>query len=236
MFERLRAPGVRDANAYQERCMSDTADRTRLTFYFDPLCPWAWLTSLWVREVRRHRPLDVEWKFFSLAGVNEREDKWHGPLRIAALARREGGNDAVDRAYLALGRLFHERADSFDLIDSLAEAARPYLEDVGLDPALATRALQDESTVSEVIDEQQDAVDRLGAFGVPWIVVGDEEYGFFGPVINEALKGEEALALWEHFRFVGTRPYLFELKRGRKKLGSLSGLSQRYSEAEVGSR
>jgi 2-hydroxychromene-2-carboxylate isomerase len=216
--------------------MVDSNGPTQLTFYFDPLCPWAWLTSLWVREVRRHRPLDVEWRFFSLAGVNEREDKWHGPLRIAALARREGGNDAVDRAYLALGRLFHERTDAYDLIDNLAEVAQPYLRDVGLDPTLAPRALEDPSTVEEVIAEQQEATDRLGAFGVPWIVMGDEEYGFFGPVINEALKGEEALALWDHFQFVGTRPYLFELKRGRKKLGSLSGLSQSYSQQEVGAR
>ena len=52
--------------------MESTDSTPRLTFYFDPLCPWAWLTSLWIREVRRLRPLEVEWKFFSLAGVNER--------------------------------------------------------------------------------------------------------------------------------------------------------------------
>jgi hypothetical protein len=180
--------------------------------------------------VRRHRPLDIEWKFFSLVGVNEREDKWHGPLRIAAMARREGGNEAVDRAYLALGRLFHERTDSYDIIDELATVAGPYLSDVGLDAELAKRALEDESTVDEVVREQVDATDRLGAFGVPWIVIGDEEYGFFGPVINEALRGEEALALWDHFLFMGTRPYLFELKRGRKTMQSLAGLSSGFSE------
>src|SRR5947209_6897771 len=140
--------------------MTSSDAPTRLTFYFDPLCPWAWLTSLWIRDVRRRRPIEVEWTFFSLAGVNEREDKWHGPLRIAALARREGGNEAVDRAYLALGRLFHERTDSFEIIDDLATVAGPYLVDVGLDPELAPRALNDESTVEDVVNEQKDAIDR----------------------------------------------------------------------------
>jgi predicted DsbA family dithiol-disulfide isomerase len=210
--------------------MVSTDSTTRLTFYFDPLCPWAWLTSLWIREVRRHRPIEVEWKFFSLAGVNEREDKWHGPLRIAALARREGGNEAVDRVYLALGRLFHERTDSFEEIDDLATIAGPYLADVGLDAELASRSLSDQSTVDEVVNEQKDAIDRLGTFGVPWLVIDDEEYGFFGPVINEALQGDEALALWDHFRFIGTRPYLFELKRGRKSMQALSGLSATFSD------
>lgn len=208
----------------------ETTTPTRVTFYFDPLCPWAWLTSLWIREVRRHRPIEVEWKFFSLAGVNEREDTWHGPLRIAALARREGGNDAVDRAYLALGRLFHERSDSFEAIADLESLARPYLAEAGLDPELAARALSDPSTTEDVVSEQQDAIERLGAFGVPWIVLEGEEFGFFGPVINEALQGEEALALWDHFAFMGTRSYLFELKRGRKSLQSLQGLSATFSE------
>jgi predicted DsbA family dithiol-disulfide isomerase len=203
---------------------------TRLTFYFDPLCPWAWLTSLWIREVRRHRPIEVEWKFLSLAGVNDNEDKWHGPLRIAAQARREGGNEAVDRAYLALGRLFHERTDSFEIIDDLNTIAGPYLADVGLDADLAERALSDQSTVDDVVNEQKDAIDRLGAFGVPWLVLEGEEFGFFGPVINEALQADEAVALWDHFRFMGTRSYLFELKRGRKSMQALSGLSSTFSE------
>jgi 2-hydroxychromene-2-carboxylate isomerase len=210
--------------------MSSSDPTTRLTFYFDPLCPWAWLTSLWIREVRRYRPIEVEWKFLSLAGVNETEDKWHGPLRIAAQARREGGNEAVDGAYLALGRLFHERTDSFEIIDELATVAGPYLAEVGLDPGLAQRALSDQSTVDDVVNEQKDAIDRLGAFGVPWLVLEDEEFGFFGPVINEALHNDEAVALWDHFRFMGSRPYLFELKRGRKSMQALSGLSATFSE------
>jgi 2-hydroxychromene-2-carboxylate isomerase len=203
----------------------------KVQFYFDPLCPWAWITSLWIREVRRHRAIDVEWKFFSLAGVNDKPDQWHGPLRIAALAKREGGNEAVDRAYLALGRLFHERDHSFDEIDNLTNLAQPYLADMGLEPSLATRAFDDPSTLDDVMADHQEALDKRGAFGVPWLVVDGDERGFFGPVIGEDLRGEEAAELWDHFRWVGTRPYLYELKRGgRKKLGSLAGLSARFGE------
>lgn len=202
-----------------------------LTFYFDPLCPWAWLTSLWIREVQSQRPLDVEWKFFSLAGVNDRAESWHGPLRIAALARREGGNEAVGRVYLALGRLFHERSDSFEAIDHLADVAQPYLAAVGLDPALAPRALQDPSTLDDVLADHQQAVDELGAFGVPWLIVESDDRGFFGPVIGEAVRGEEATELWDHFRWMAARPYLAEMKRGgRKTMQDLAGLSAHFSD------
>lgn len=202
----------------------------KVTFYFDPLCPWAWLTSLWMREVRRQTGVPIEWKFFSLAGVNDRPDQWHGPLRICAQAGREGGNEAVDKAYLALGRLFHEGKNSFDQIGDLAAVAAPYLREVGLDPEIARRALEDESTLQDVMHEQQEATDKLGAFGVPWIVLGNEDYGFFGPVIGQTLSPEEAVELWNHYTFIGSRPYLYELKRGRKKMQPLEGLSQRYSE------
>jgi 2-hydroxychromene-2-carboxylate isomerase len=217
--------------------MTETNMPERATFYFDPLCPWAWITSLWIREVRRNHPLEIEWKFFSLAGVNERADVWHGPLRIAALARREGGNDATDRAYLALGRLFHEREKSFDEIDQLAQLARPYLSEVGLDPSLAQRALDDQRTLEEVLADHTDAVERLKAFGVPWIVVDGDEMGFFGPVIGELPEGRAAVELWEHFQWVGRQQYLFELKRGgRKKIQKLAGLSERFIQEPAGTR
>lgn len=198
----------------------------RVQFYFDPLCPFAWVTSLWVREVRRQRGLDVEWKFFSLAG--DSEDTWHGPLRIAALARREGGNEAVDLAYLALGRLFHETENSFDRINELADVAREYLAEVGLDPRLAARALADPSTVEDVLSDHRDAMNRMGTFGVPWLIVNSDEMGFFGPVIGEMVYGDAALELWDDFARMSTRTSLYELKRGRKTLGPLNDLSERY--------
>jgi len=213
--------------------MPDTQHPIHLDFYFDPLCPWAWMTSLWIREVQKLRPVDVEWKFFALAGVNDRDDEWYGPLRIAALARREGGNEAAGRAYLALGRLFHERDESFDEIGRLAEVAQPYLAEVGLDPSLAPRALEDPTTVDDVQNEHKEALEKYRAFGVPWLVVDGDEAGFFGPVIGDLPTGEDAAELWDHYVYMARRPQLYELKRGgRKKMQDLKGLSAPYSERE----
>ena len=87
-----------------------------LTFYFDPMCPYAYQTSLWVREVRRRRDLAVTWRFFSLEEVNLESGKRHpwerpwsygfGQMRVGALIRRDLGNDALDRWYAAVGRAF----------------------------------------------------------------------------------------------------------------------------------
>jgi predicted DsbA family dithiol-disulfide isomerase len=199
-----------------------------LRYYFDPLCPFAWLTSLWIREVRRHRPVEVEWRFFSLAGVQDPDDPWNGPLRIAALARREGGNEAVDRAYLALGRLFHERPDSFNDIDRLAEVAQPLLREVGLDPSLAPRALEDATTIDAVVGDHLEAMETMGTFGVPWLALDGDKAGFFGPVIGELVTGDDAVALWDDFTHMSARPYLYEMKRGRKGLQPLHGLSEGF--------
>src|SRR5947209_3222799 len=111
-------------------------------------------------------------------------------------------------------------------------ALRPLLDArAATTPSTAPRALDDPTTVDDVVSEQRAAVDTLGAFGVPWLIVGDEEFGFFGPVIGELLAAEEAVALWDHFRWMGTRGYLYEMKRGRKKMQSLEGLSARFEDA-----
>jgi predicted DsbA family dithiol-disulfide isomerase len=198
---------------------------TRLTFYFDPLCPWAWLTSLWAREVSRERDLEIDWKFFSLATINELDADRNGALRICAQARREGGNDAVERAYLALGRMIHERRQRYETLDELRAIAPAALEEVGLDPKMVDRALSDESTLQEVRDEHAYAVEHYDAFGVPWLVLEDGTKGFFGPVIGERLYGNDAAELWDHFVYISGKPSLFELKRGRVRLPQLGGLS-----------
>ncbi len=203
----------------------------QLTFYFDPLCPWAWLNSLWVREVRDPLHLDIDWKFFSLAEINELDAVRNGPLRITAQARREGGNEAVDRAYLALGRMGHERRQRYETLEELRPIAREALREVDLDPKLVDRGLDDATTIDDVLVDHRAAVEQYDAFGVPWLVLDDGTKGFFGPVIGERIRGEEALKLWEHFTFVSSRPYLFELKRGRAKLPPLQDLSNEFLEA-----
>jgi 2-hydroxychromene-2-carboxylate isomerase len=204
---------------------------TSIAFYFDPLCPYAWLTSLWARELRRHQPLDIEWKFFSLAEINELDVSRNGPLRICAQARREGGNEEVDLAYLALGRMSHDRRERFETLDELQEFARPALQEVGLDPDLVPRALDNEATLEDVLADHRHAVEEYSAFGVPWILIDGEAPGFFGPVIGERVRGDDAVRLWENFVWASKQPYLFELKRGRAPLTKLQGLSDDFVPA-----
>src|SRR5437879_5924531 len=89
-----------------------------LTFYFDPACPWAWRTALWVREVRQMRPLEVQWKLFSLTEIHRGDNvpaaeqpPTDPVMRALVQARRQGGNEAVERLFLALGRARHERRE-----------------------------------------------------------------------------------------------------------------------------
>ncbi len=187
-----------------------------LTFFFDPVCPWAWRTSLWVREVRQVRPLDVQWKVFSLGTVN-RDPLGAGPveldpaLRTLVLARRTGGNDAVDRLYLALGQARHDRREDLKS-DSVIEAA---LVEAGLDRGLLRQALDDPSTNEEALAEHREATGKFDAFGVPWLVLDDQPFGFYGPVITEVPRGEAAAELWSHASWMLTQPYLYEFKRER---------------------
>jgi 2-hydroxychromene-2-carboxylate isomerase len=186
-----------------------------LSFYFDPRCPWAWRTSLWAREVQRLGLVSIEWRLFSLAEINRNPEVTPdvGPmdaaLRTLLLARRRGGMDAIDRLYLALGRARHERREDLKAISTI-EAA---LVEAGLDRRLSQQALDDPSTDQEVLDEHRDVVARYGAFGVPWLVLGDCPFGFFGPVIDTVPEGEAARALWEHTAWFLTQPAFFELKR-----------------------
>src|SRR4051812_30035581 len=127
-------------------------------FYFDPICPWAWRTSLWIREVAKVRPIDLEWKFLSLdlanraAGNPPKEGhlrSWK-PMRAMALARRQGGVAAVDRLYLAVGRARHERGQLLDDEEMLAAA----LDEAELDGGLLAAALGDSTTGQGVRDEE----------------------------------------------------------------------------------
>jgi predicted DsbA family dithiol-disulfide isomerase len=185
---------------------------TPLTFYFDPVCPWAWRTSLWAREVQRQQPLDITWKVFSLGIANGRSDpNWRNYLRALVLARREGGNDAIDRLYLAMGQAVHDRREDI----KKPQVLEAVLEGAGFDRALYSRALDDPSTEEEVTSEHNEAKDRFEAFGVPWLVLDGRDFGFYGPVISEVPQGEDALELWRHTAWLFTQPYLYEIKRER---------------------
>lgn len=188
-------------------------------FHFDPLCPWAWETSKWMREVQLVRDIDIEWRLFSLKLVNEgnvdplADEHTTGTpaLRTLALLNRERGNDAVGALYEAIGNRKHEGGQSMTV-----ETLRDALSDSGFESDLLERALDDEMTMKEVRAEHDAAVEQVGCFGVPTICVPSGR-GMFGPVLSPAPTGEAAGELWDHVSWLIDQDGFFELKRERDR-------------------
>jgi predicted DsbA family dithiol-disulfide isomerase len=191
-----------------------------IDFYFDPVCPWAWRTSLWIREVAKVRPISVHWKFLSLELINSTRPggqvkdshlSARDPFRVMALARRQQGDDAVDRLYCAFGEARHERKENIGERDVILAC----LEQAGLDRVLLDRALADESTRQE-IQHEEEAIAEVAGFGVPTIVIEGFD-PMFGPVINPVPSGEEAGLMWDHTEYFIRRQDFFELKREKRR-------------------
>jgi len=187
-------------------------------FYFDVSCPWAWRTALWIREVAKVRPIQITWKFLSLAKINEAGDysrdshtASHATFPLLSRARERGGNEAVERLYLALGQARHERKES------LADAAviERALTEAGLDPAWRTEAAAEPGMEERILAEHQEGVERLKAFGVPTLSINGQR-GFFGPVITSVPTGKDAGELWDHIAWLAAREDFFEYKRSRR--------------------
>jgi 2-hydroxychromene-2-carboxylate isomerase len=196
----------------------ETKQTQDVDFYFDVSCPWAWRTALWVREVAKVRPIQVTWKFLSLAKINEAGDysrdshtASHATFPLLARARAQGGNEAVERLYMALGQARHERKES------LAEPAviERALREAGLDPAWRTEAAAEPGVEERILAEHQDGIERLKAFGVPTLSINGQR-GFFGPVITSVPTGEDAGELWDHIVWLAARDDFFEYKRSRR--------------------
>jgi 2-hydroxychromene-2-carboxylate isomerase len=190
----------------------------RISFYFDPMCPYAYQTSRWIRMVRAEVDLDITWKFFSLEEVNLVEGKKHpwerpwsygfGQMRVGALIRRELGNAAVDRWYEAVGGAFF-----FDGIKThVPEQHAAVIARAGFDASFVERAIDDASTLVEVRDEHLDAAAQYAAHGVPTIVFHPSEYAVYGPVVVPAPEGDDAIALWELVKSMQRFPHLYELR------------------------
>src|SRR5579864_5850079 len=200
------------------------ADDTRLDFYFDPTCGWAWRTSIWMRRIAREQSLAITWRPFSLAVMNSPDD-WTKdspghvvgfPMeRTLVLARRKAGNEAVNRLFVAYGNVFHGDMAREGFLDSAVQAR--CLEAAGLDRSWYHEAQSDPSTEAELISDTRAAADKLGVFGVPTIGFSDSDVVFFGPVINRVPEGQESAALWESVRAALRQPCLFELKRTRTR-------------------
>jgi 2-hydroxychromene-2-carboxylate isomerase len=188
----------------------------RVDFHFDVMCPWAYQASLWAREVRRLRPLEIDWRFFSLEEINREEGKKHpwerewsygwGMLRVAALLRRSS-MDACDRFYAAAGAALHEQGRK----PHRPDVARELLCHLDLDPSLVDDAIADPTTHDDVRADHERAV-GLGAFGVPTLVFPDGQ-SLYGPVITPAPQGEDAVVLWDWLCTARRFPHLYELKR-----------------------
>jgi predicted DsbA family dithiol-disulfide isomerase len=166
------------------------------------------------------RPVEVHWKLFCLEEVNKKEGTevdWEkgrsAPvLRVLALVRRKHGDDAFDRVYDALGKARFVREETLNE-PAVVEAA---LKEAGLDPGLRAEALADDSTREEVAAEHATVVANQGAFGVPTLVLReDQKSGIFGPVIDAVPQGEEAGELWDHVKSLARQQSFYELKRSR---------------------
>ena len=193
------------------------SERNTAEFWFDPLCPWAWMTSRWMMEVEKVRPVDVTWSVMSLAVLNHgRElpddyrammDRAWGPVRVVMATRAKVGDEIVKPLYDALGERIHHRGEDLDV------AIVGALEDLGLPAELAEAATSAEH--DDVLRaSHQRAIDLVGDdVGTP--VVAVDGVAFFGPVVSPAPKGEAAGRLWDGCVLVAGTPGFFELKRSR---------------------
>lgn len=201
--------------------IKDTTTPVTINFHFDPLCPLAWRTALWVKEARNVRPVTINWRLFSLEVVNRKEgvepDYVDGmgwtALRTLALVRRQKGNEAVEKLYIALGNAAHGRKESLRQREVVEAAA----QEAGLGADIVAAALDDKSTIQDVLNDHEEAVKRYHAFGVPTIALEGSNVGFYGPVINTVPHGEEAADLWDYTLWALQQPNIFELKRDRSQ-------------------
>ncbi|MGQ0615916.1 MAG: mycothiol-dependent nitroreductase Rv2466c family protein [Acidimicrobiia bacterium] len=197
-----------------------------LDFFWDPVCPWAWITSRWVLNVADERPLSVDWKFISLRKLNagrdyEREfpkgyarihERGLELLRVAAAVRAESGPAAMLPLYTAYGRVIHNQ-DNSTLFDDRSGIAG-VLAALDHPTALAEAAYSDE--FDDVIGEETDqALDRCGGFiGTPVLsFLPPDGPSFFGPVISQAPTGADAVRMWDAVRTLAENPDFSELKR-----------------------
>jgi 2-hydroxychromene-2-carboxylate isomerase len=191
-------------------------DLQAVDFHFDIMCPYAYQTSIWMREVRDITGIDVRWRFFSLEEINRAEGKKHpwerewsygwSMMRIGAYLRRQE-MELLDRWYQGAGKALHVDGRK----PHRPDVAEALLAELGLDPGIVASAIADPSTGDEVLHDHEKVVSK-GGFGVPTLIFDDGQ-ALFGPVLVNPPLGDDAVRLWELVTGWLQFPNVYELQR-----------------------